>query len=252
MAQIDFGAGLTRDQQAAIDKQYAEKRRNERLGNTGDKGKEKDDTIDVSKLPGGKTQGQKPFMPGKAAQDFLKNAPPPPPKQADIEKELKEKARLLRIYVAYYESDETAPYLPKRLDLSVRNSLPEIKIALDNVRSALNGANSDSTIRKLYPSLVELITAALTELGILATIGIEGNTKGVGAALTQAMDSPMLQTEMAEMSIELQDWFSASWYTRLFIKTFLFTKAYAAANAARTKPAPAMTPAQAAALSEDP
>lgn len=244
MATMDFGAGLTRDQQGAIDKQYAEKRRNERLGAT-EKGKEKADTIDVTKLPGGKTQGQKPFVPGKAAE-FL----PPPTKQADVEKELKEKAKLLRIYAAYYESDETAPYLPKRLDLSVRNSLPEIKIALDNVRAALNGANSDSTIRKLYPTLVDLIVTALAQFGLLESVGLQGAV-GVGDALRQAMDTPGFQTELTEMSIELQDWFSASWQTRIFIKTYLFAKAYAAANVARTKPAPAMTPAAAAALDVD-
>ena len=249
MATMDFGAGLTRDQQGAIDKQYAEKRRNERLGAT-EKGKEKADTIDVTKLPGGKTQGQTPFMPGKQTQEFLKNAPPPPQKQADIEKELKEKAKLLRIYAAYYESDETAPYLPKRLDLSVRNSLPEIKIALDNVRAALNGANSDSTIRKLYPTLVELIVTALAQFGLLESVGLQGAV-GVGDALRQAIDTPGFQPELTEMAIELQDWRSASWQTRIFIKTYLFAKAYAAANVARTKPAPAMTPAAAAALDVD-
>lgn len=242
---IDFGAGLTREQQGAIDKQYTEKRRNERLGTT-EKGKEKD-TIDVAKLPGGKTQGQQPFVPGKHTEQFLKNAPPPPPKQADVEKELKEKARLLRIYAAYYESDETCPYLPKRMELSVRNSLAEIKVTLDNVRAALNGANADGTIRKMYPTLVELIVKALEHLGLLETLGLTG-AQGVGNALQQAMDTPMLQTEMTEMSIELQDWFSASWQTRIMIKTYIFTKAYASAQTARMRPAPSMSAAAAADL----
>jgi hypothetical protein len=37
----------------------------------------------------------------------------------------------------------------------------------------------------------------------------------------------------------------------MLIKTYLFAKAYAAANLARAKPAPAMTPAAAAALDAD-
>lgn len=243
MSNLDFGISLTRDQQAAIDKDYANAKRNERLGNDG---KEKE-SINVKKLPGAKSAAAPPtpgFTPGPATQKFLAA---PIQKQADVEKELKEKARLLRIYAAYYESDETCPYLPKRVELSVRNSLAEIKVTLDNVRAALNGANADSTIRKMYPTLVELIVKALEHLGLLETLGLTG-AQGVGNALQQAMDTPMLQTEMTEMSIELQDWFSASWQTRIMIKTYIFTKAYASAQTARMRPAPSMSAAAAADL----
>ena len=78
-------------------------------------------------------------------------------------------------------------------------------------------------------------------------MGLEG-AEGAGSALKMAMNTPMMQTELTEMEIELEDWFSASWYTRLGVKTYMFVKAYSEENKNRSKPPPNLSPAAAAAM----
>lgn len=251
---LNYGTDITRDKQAEIDKHYAETRRTERLTAAGidPKGKGKAaSNIDTTKLPGAKAQAQAKEVfvpPNKEAAAWLKDPTPPPPSKAQQEAELKQKMGLIRIYNEYYAREATAVHLPPPLKLSLQSSLTEIQAALYQVRQSLNSANSDAAILKMYPTAVDLLIKLLVQFDLLETLGLEG-VEGCGQALEVYMGSPAMQTEITEMQIELQGWFSASWHSRLALKTFMFMKAFAAAKKAATRPAPPMSAATAAALS---
>lgn len=248
---LPYGTDLTRDKQAEIDKQYAEARRNERLGASGadPKGKGKAN-VDLTKVPGAKAQKEaaEVFVLPKPAQEFLKNPQPPPASKAQQEAEQKQKMGLLRIYNEYYAREATAAHLPPFIKFTLQNSLADIQAGLYGVRQSLNSANSDAAILKMYPSAVDLIIKLLSHFDLLETMGLEG-VEGCGDALSIYMGTPAMQTEVTEMQIELQGWFSASWQMRLLLKTFVFMKAFAKAKHAATRPAPPMSAATAAALS---
>lgn len=228
-----FGLSLTADKQAAIDAAWAKGKRDQRLGvDPTAKGKEKADA-------------PPPFKVDKVVKEGLLK--PRPPTEKELEAEVKKKAGLIRIYNAYYQREETRPYLPKQVQLTPSMPLSAIQGALYGVRQAMNSANSAETIRRMYPTLVELIITALKAAGLLEQMGLEG-AEGAGNALKLAMNTPMMQTELTEMEIELEDLFSASWYTRILVKTWLFVKAYAEENKNRTRAAPPLSPAAAAAM----
>lgn len=219
---LDFGIGdITADKQTSIDRAYREKTRHQRLG----------------------TEAPKPTAPGTRA-----SAPKTTPKltKTDVkamtaQAAAKEhqaqgarKASLLRIYENYYARPEFKNLLPRKAVLTPEHSLKQIEEHLSNVRHALNAKNAGVTIRKLYPSLVELIIKLLGHAGALEAVGLEG-AQGAGEALAPMMESPMMQTEVAEMEIELQDWFASGWQMRIAVKTYMFMRAYAQANNVRNK-----------------
>lgn len=214
---MNFGANLTAENQAKIDKAWAEKKRDERLGKTDAPKK------DEKKEP-------PPFKFDRVDAEALKNAKAP--SQKDKDNDMKKKTRLIRIYNNYYAHDETAQYLPKPVQLTFAMPVEQIQGHLDGVRACLNSANSAATITKMYPTLVELLIKLLDTSGLLETVGLPG-AQGAGLALTAAMNQPMMQTELTEMQIELEDWFSASWHMRLAVKTYMFVKAFSDMQAAR-------------------
>jgi hypothetical protein len=143
-------------------------------------------------------------------------------KQKEI---LARKAALLRIYTAYHSRELFKDLIPPKMKITLNNSEAEIQTALDGVRHSLNAAGAGATIRKIYPSLVVAIIQALAKAGLLEQVGLAG-TEHCGPDLERMLNSPVMGTEVAEMEIELESWFSSAWYVRLTVKTYMLLKAY--------------------------
>lgn len=155
-----------------------------------------------------------------------------------VEETVKIRVALLHTYEAYHRKESLKPYLPRKLPLTAQSSEVDIRAALDGCRQALNTGAAAENIRAMYPKLVDIIIEVLAYAGMLDHFQIP-NARGAGDAIKGAMDSSLLDTEMAEMEVELENWFAQPWYTRLVYKTYVQIKAYSdGKNAERVPPSP--------------
>jgi hypothetical protein len=199
------------------------------------------------------------------ASPALRRAVGPPPKldkkesellvrgRVNVEAEAKVKVQLLHTYEAYYSKEELKGMLPKKLALTVHHKSEDILAALNAVRMSLNTHGSVEHIRSIYPKLVEMVIKLLAVTGMLEQMGLE-HAAGAGEALGRTLRDPVasqcMQTELAEMEVELRMWFAQPWYSRMVMKTYLFVKAYSDGEAMKHKRASPAAQAAAASLAK--
>lgn len=158
--------------------------------------------------------------------------------RVDPKKEGAQKARLLSIYEGYYKREELKKYLPKKLNITLASSVNDMQAALAQVRQTMNALNAGANMRKVVPNIVDLLIRLLDKFDLLEQVGLK-NAKGVDKALARALESPVMQTEMAEMEVEYGYLFTAGVEMRFMIKVWMFMKAYSDAKEASGRPAPA-------------
>lgn len=171
----------------------------------------------------------------KASREAFMNKP------VDPKKEGAQKARLLSIYEGYYKRDELKKYLPKKLNITLATSVADMQAALAQVRQTMNALNAGANMRKVIPNIVDLAIRLLAKFDMLEQVGLK-NAQGVDKALARALDSPVMQTEMAEMEVEYGHWFTAGVEMRFLVKIWMFMKAYSDAKESASRPVPAAKP----------
>lgn len=157
-------------------------------------------------------------------------------KPVDPKKEGAQKARLLSIYEGYYKREELKKYLPKKLNITLATSVADMQAALAQVRQTMNALNAGANMRKVIPNIVDLAIRLLAKFDMLEQVGLK-NAQGVDKALARALDSPVMQTEMAEMEVEYGHWFTAGVEMRFLVKIWMFMKAYSDAKESAGRPA---------------
>lgn len=252
MASLDFGADIDSSRQTEVDRKYAEEKRLHRLGKEKEKAiPDPHKQVDFTGLP---TYVPPPKPAAKVTLDkqtreMLKTGPPQAKAQKEIDAAAKAKVTAVRIYNNYYQREETRPLLPPRVNISVTSSDEAIATALASVRGALNAAKACETIRGGFPTAVMLLVRLLDYLGLLETLQIP-NAAAAGPGLAAALRSPMMQTELTELEIELEPYFTTGLSMRLLIKVYMAIKVASEGAVARqtTVPAASMSAATLAAL----
>jgi hypothetical protein len=249
MSGLGFGTGINADDQAKIDAKWLADKKGK--GKAAAPPPDPNAPIDMSKIPGARFAAAPPAPKTlKLDADTRKKLAAAKP-EAAADKEAKRKASLLRIHENYYHRKETAPYLPKKVALSMSSSVQQISDALAAVRCSLNAANAADNIRRTFPTIVAILIKALQAAGALEMLQLTNLEPSDAKALGMAMQQQAMQTEATEMEIELEDWFASSWHIRLAVKTYMFLQALSVSKGARGKPAGAFSPASASALFGD-
>lgn len=231
MDSVSFGTDLSADKQDELDRKYREGQKQAKATKS---------TEDPSNVFANASGALK-----RAVGPVPKAGPPPKLDKAQsellvkgrqsVEDAAKVKVALLHTYEAYHRKEVLKPYLPRKLALTAQSNELDIRAALDGCRQALNTGAAADTIRHGYPQLVELVIQVLAYAGLLEHLQI-ANAKGAGEALSEGMNSSLLEQEMAEMEVELENWFAQPWYTRLVYKTYVFVKAHSDGKASQGKP----------------
>lgn len=232
MATINFGTGLDSSKQDEMDRQYRESQKAAKSTKSAD---------DPNNVFANASAPLKRAVGGSATP---KQQPPPKLTKEEstmlvkgrvsVEDAAKTKVALLHTYEAYHRKEALKPYLPRKLALTAQSSEIDIRTALDSCRQALNTGAAAENVRKLYPQMVDMIIEVLAYAGVLEHLQIP-NARGAGEAIKDAMDSSLMDTEMAEMEVELENWFAQPWYTRLLYKTYVFVKAHSDGKNAEKK-----------------
>lgn len=229
--EVNFGTGLNADKQDELDRQFRESQKNARAT------KSMDDPNNVfaaasgplkrAVAPAVKAAAAAPKLDKHQSELLVKGV-------KSVEDSAKVKMALLHTYEAYHRKEVLKPYLPRKLALTAQSNELDIRTALDGCRQALNTGAAAEHIREMYPQLVDIIIQVLAYAGLLEHLQIP-HAHGAGAELKAAMNSSLMEQEMAEMEVELENWFAQPWYTRLVYKTYVFVKAHSDGKVSQTK-----------------
>ncbi len=230
--ELNFGTGLDAGKQDEMDRQYREAQKSSKAT------KSQDDPNNVF------ANASAPLKRAVGVAAHPKQGPPPKLDKAQsellvkgrrtVEEEAKAKVALLHTYEAYHRKEVLKPYLPRKLPLTAQSSEVDIRAALDGCRQALNTGAAAEHIRDMYPKLVDLFILGLAYAGLLESLQIP-HAKGAGEALKSKTNQELMEQEMAEMEVELENWFAQAWYTRLIYKTYVAVKAHSDAVSSEGK-----------------
>lgn len=227
--EVSFGTGLDSAKQDEMDRQYREAAKSAKATKSADD-------------PNNVFANAAPSLKRAVAKQMPQPAPKLDKKESEllvkgrrtVEDEVKTKVALLHTYEAYHRKEALKPYLPRKLPLTAQSSEVDIRSALDSCRQSLNTGAAAEHIRDMYPQLVDLVIQVLAYAGLLEHLQIP-HAHGAGEAIKDAMNSSLLDTEIAEMEVELENWFAQPWYTRLLYKTYVQVKAHSDGKVSKNK-----------------